>query len=297
LVFDAELGANIVAAGASRRLRRPVPIVLRADSSVRAGSGPMGRWFARRAYRRADAVVAPARGLRREMIREHGLTWARIVTLSNPVEVAAIGQAADVARALPSPSPGGPLILSMVRMNRQKGFDILIDRFAGLRTEGARLALPGDGPERTALAARAQRLGVPDRVILPGFVEEPTPWLAHADVVVSPSRSEGLGQAIVESIAAGVPVKSTDCPHGPADIIDDGKIGVLMPFGERLEERLWDQIDGLLASPVRRRAIRDVAAVAVREFESETVAVRYADLFRRVIAQRREADIIDERIR
>ncbi len=298
LVFSAEFATNVATARAARRSRRSTPVILRENTSHRTGGNPGAIWrrSARRAYRRADAVVAASRALRRELHDDLDLQWARIVTLPNPVHVAEIGHAAEVARSKPSPASGGPLLVAMGRMTVEKGFDILIDTFASLRTEGVRLAILGEGPERGRLEERARRLGVANRLLLPDFENEFSGWLAHADAFVLSSRSEGFGQAIVEAMAAGTPVIATDCPHGPADLIDNGKNGILVPLGNGLEGRLRDQIDGLLASPDRRRALSEVAAVSAREFESATVAPRYANLFRRVIAERGQSDIVDGRI-
>lgn len=295
LVFSTEIAANLLAIGVASGARRPLPVVVRdvdGRSSVSL-RGPIHRHLARRAYRRADAVVAASRGIRRELREDLRLPWHRVVTLPSPVEVAANEAAARATRNRPSPVPDRSLLVAIGCLTARKGFDVLLDTFARLRTEGVHLAILGDGPDKAALEDRARRLGVADRVSMPGFVPAPTDWLAHATVFVLSSRSGGSGHVIVEAMAARAPVIATDCPHGPADIIDHGKNGILVPLGAGLVDRLRDQIDGLLASPGRRRALSEIAAVSAHEFESVAVARRYADLFRRVVAERRQADVIN----
>lgn len=290
LAFSTSVDANIVAAAVTAASRHSPPLLLRENNShhARGELGAIRRRVAGWAYRRVHAVVAASRGVRRMLIEGYRLVWVRIVILLNPIEVAVIAREATAAPARPS-----PLLVASGCPTRQKGHDILIDSFATLRSEGVRLAIPGDGPDRAALQYRACRLGIADRVLLPGFIERPIEWLVDADLFVLSSRWSGFGHVIFEAMAAGVPVVATDCPHGPADIVDHDKNGILIRFGGGL----GDQFDGLLASPWRCRLLRDMATFSARGFESRTVAGRYADLFRRVIAKRKEADVIDGRAR
>lgn len=240
------------------------------------------------AYRRADAVVALSEGVRQELVEDYGLASSTTFTLPNPVDIGAIEQAAEAARTDPSSAgrrakQDGPLLVAIGRLTRQKGFDSLIDAFAALRTEGVRLVILGEGPDRGALEERGRQLGAGDRLIMPGFVETPAAWLAHADAFVLSSRWEGFGHVIVEAMACGVPVIATDCPHGPADILQHGRNGLLVPLGEGLEERLRERIDDLLASPGCRHAFQQAGYSTALTYQSEAIAGRYADLFRRVL--------------
>lgn len=97
----------------------------------------------------------------------------------------------------------------------------------GRRT--ARLLIGGEGPERSALLRLAGQLGVTDDVALPGFFDNPYACMAHAAVFVLSSAWEGLPSVLVEAMACGCAVVSTDCPSGPAEILQDGKYGPLVP--------------------------------------------------------------------
>jgi glycosyltransferase involved in cell wall biosynthesis len=95
-----------------------------------------------------------------------------------------------------------------------------------------RLALVGDGQERSALEAFARKHGIAGRVMFVGQVSDPFAWLMRARVAVCASVYEGLGNAIVEALACGTPVVSTDCPYGPREILQGGRYGTLTPVGD-----------------------------------------------------------------
>ena len=111
-----------------------------------------------------------------------------------------------------------------------KRFDLLIEAFAAFHRNApdASLVILGDGPERAALETLALELGVAGAVSLPGYVEDVAAHLEFADLFVCSSRREGFGNAIVEALAAGVPVVSVDCPFGPAICCGGGRRGRLV---------------------------------------------------------------------
>ena len=101
-----------------------------------------------------------------------------------------------------------------------------------LAVREARLYVMGDGPELTALQGESDRLGLGDKVEFAGHVANPMPYIARADQLVVSSRFEGFGNVIVEAMACGTTVVSTDCPVGPAEILDHGRLGYLAPVGD-----------------------------------------------------------------
>ena len=128
--------------------------------------------------------------------------------------------------------PGVPVILSAGRLVGQKDFSTLIRAFAQVvKSRPARLVILGEGRERGALAALARELGVAEGVDLPGFVANPFAWMARARVFAVSSIYEGLSMVLVEAMACGTPVVSTDCPHGPRELLEDGRWGRLVPVG------------------------------------------------------------------
>src|SRR5205823_738341 len=112
-------------------------------------------------------------------------------------------------------------------------FPALIDAFAEVRRDReARLVILGDGPERPMLESRIGARGLDDSVAMPGFVDNPYACMARAAVLVLSSDREGLPTVLIESLAVGTPVVSTDCESGPREILKGGALGELVPVGD-----------------------------------------------------------------
>jgi glycosyltransferase involved in cell wall biosynthesis len=126
-----------------------------------------------------------------------------------------------------------PIVVGAGRFVRQKDFSTLLNAFADLSaTIKARLVLLGSGREQDELQSLVSRLGLEDQVWISGFVKNPYAYLSRADVFVLSSQWEGLPTIIIEAIALGIPVVSTDCPSGPSEILQQGKYGRLVPVGD-----------------------------------------------------------------
>lgn len=277
VILSSVLDANLIAVAARALAGSPRPkLVVRETNSLRARGdiGFLRQRLARFAYPRADAVVALSEGVRQELIADHALPAASVVTIHNPVEFDALAVEARQATA-PPVAKEGRWIMGVGRLIRQKGFDRLIRTVAELKRPEVRLVLVGEGPDREALAAQARDLGV--QLLMPGFVRQPMHWLAHADLFVLSSRWEGFGHVIVEAMAAGVPVIAFDCPHGPRDIIDSGVNGLLVPDGAEtaLTEAMAKLLDDRdLAAHLNAAAIQDAS-----RFSSARIADKYLKLF------------------
>jgi glycosyltransferase involved in cell wall biosynthesis len=130
----------------------------------------------------------------------------------------------------------------------------LIDAFARLReTRPAHLIILGEGEERARLESLVQELQLASDVALPGFVQNPYAYMHRAAVFVLSSIWEGLPNSVIEALACGCPVVSTDCPNGPAEILDGGKYGHLVPMGnpQDLAEAIGKVLDGEVRKPPR----------------------------------------------
>jgi glycosyltransferase involved in cell wall biosynthesis len=123
------------------------------------------------------------------------------------------------------------VIGSVGRLAHIKGYDRLITAFAALNNLTTSLLLVGDGPERGALERQAQQLGVADRVTFTGYQANPAPYLTRMDLFVLPSRSEGMSVALLEAMAAGIPVAVTKAGAN-REIIDGGHCGTLLADDE-----------------------------------------------------------------
>lgn len=225
--------------------------------------GASARW----GYRHADAVVAVSTGVADDLAALTGLPRDTFVVIHNP---AAVEPQPAPARARPGSSP---LILSVGTLKRVKRFDLLIEAFARIAAGGdARLCILGEGEERARLETLVARHGLGDRVSLPGYVADTAPWYAAADLFVLASDQEGFGNVIVEALAQGTPVVSTDCPAGPREILDGGRHGRLVPTGDA--EALAQAMREALRAPHDAEALRARA----RDFAVDAIAGRYLDL-------------------
>lgn len=182
----------------------------------------------RTSYRLAQAVVAVSAGVGREIgTLTGGAVQARIIY--NP----AVDNDPPPASDPPHPwlVPGEqPCILAVGRLRPEKNYPLLLHAFAEARRHRrCRLIIIGDGPERPQLEAICRDRDLTDSVLLPGYINAPSGWLNHASLFVCSSLYEGFGNVIVEAMACGVPVVSTDCPFGPAEILDGGRYGILVP--------------------------------------------------------------------
>ncbi|GAB4348869.1 MAG: glycosyltransferase [Immundisolibacter sp.] len=195
---------------------------------------PLLAWMTRRYYPRADAIVAVSDGVADDLATVARLPRERVQTVYNPTDLDFIARRA--AEAAPHPwleDGGAPVIVAVGRLAAQKDFGTLLHAFARLRVQRpARLLILGEGRLRPSLEALARALGIAGDVALPGYAENPFAALARARLFVLSSRYEGLPGALIQALACGCPVVSTDCPSGPREILDGGRYGRLVPVGD-----------------------------------------------------------------
>ena len=187
----------------------------------------------RYSYPRADAVIAVSGGVADDLAKLIKFPRDQIKVIYNPVVTPGMLELSheriDHAWFVPD---GPPVILGVGRLNKQKDFSTLIRAFAELRQSLiARLVILGEGDERNKLEVLIAELGIQEDVELPGFVSNPYKYMRAASVFVLSSRWEGLPTVLIEALALGVTVVSTDCPCGPAEILEKGGCGFLVPVG------------------------------------------------------------------
>lgn len=190
---------------------------------------------ARRLYRFADRIVAISNGVAADLVENIGVARSKVDVIYNPAS-----EPTTEGSHAPPTHPAFrrdriPVILGVGRLAPEKDFGMLVRAFAQLRKNRlARLVILGEGPERAALEALATDLEVADSVWMPGYVGNPYAYMAHSSVLALSSRWEGFGNVLVEALACGCPVVSTDCPGGPQEILDGGTFGLLVPVGDPL---------------------------------------------------------------
>jgi glycosyltransferase involved in cell wall biosynthesis len=204
------------------------------DLAADGGRGRLIGWAMRRLYPRAHRVVAVSEGVARALRDDLGVPAERVVVIGNPVVTPRVLAGARRAPAHPWFGDGGPpVVLGVGRLAPQKGFDVLLRAFASARARRpCRLVLLGEGGERPALEALAASLGVAEAVALPGFDPDPFPSMAAAGAFVLSSAWEGLPNVLIQAMALGTPAVATDCPSGPAEVTDGGRLGRLVAVGD-----------------------------------------------------------------
>ena len=179
-------------------------------------------------------VACVSQGMADDLQALTRLPPGKIRTLYNPVVDPGLPGRADAALDHPWFAPGEPpVLLGIGRLHPQKDFATLLRAFAQVRAvRAARLLILGEGEEREALEALVAELGVAADVALPGFAANPYAYLSRAGAFVLSSRWEGLPTVVIEALACGAPVVSTDCPSGPDEILQGGRLGALTPVGD-----------------------------------------------------------------
>jgi glycosyltransferase involved in cell wall biosynthesis len=204
-----------------------------------------------RGYAEADAIVCVSEGVAKDLAGATGLPRSRMTAIYNPVVTPVLAARA----AEPSPHPWldadspRPVVLAAGRLVPVKNFALLLRAFARLRSRRpARLLILGEGRERARLEALAGALGIGADVALPGHVANPYAAFARASLFVLSSDWEGLPTVLIEALACGCPVVSTDCPSGPAEILQAGRYGRLVPPGD--VEAMADAMARTLDAPL-----------------------------------------------
>jgi glycosyltransferase involved in cell wall biosynthesis len=227
------------------------------------------RWL----YPSADAIIVPSHGVAEDLSRIGRLPRAAISVIANPVVDAHLYEQADADLDHPWFAPDQPpVILGVGELCARKDFATLLNAYARLRQERpCRLLILGEGRQRAQLTNLAEQLGVAGEVEMPGFVANPFCYMARAAVFALSSTCEGSAVVMVEALATGVPVVSTDCPSGPRETLRDGRYGELVPVGdiEALAAALQRTLDRPRPPALLREAAQPftVAASARRYLE------------------------------
>lgn len=220
----------------------------------------------------ADAVVAVSSGVAEDLRRTvpcAGPVWP----VPNPVVTPELLEKARSPVDHPwFGDPRTPVVLTAGRLAADKDQPTLLRAFAAVRkTRPARLMVLGDGPDRGRLAALARELGIHDDVDFRGFQSNPFAWMARAQVFALSSVFEGLPAVLIEAMACGTPVVSTDCPSGPREILEGGRWGRLAPVGDwrALARAIRDTLDEPIAPArlIARAGHYSAAASMARHLE------------------------------
>jgi len=240
-----------------------------------ASRGLLERWLQRSSIRHlypfADRIIVPSDGVAEDLIEHLHVARSQLCVAYSPIVSPRLLELARAPIEHPWFRPGEPpVILGVGELGARKDFATLLRAFALVHARRpCRLLILGRGRQRDRLLALAAELGVADDLDLPGFDANPYPFMANAGVFALSSRWEGFGIVLVEALACGTPVVSTDCPSGPREILEHGRYGRLVPVGD--EQALADAITVSLAESPDREALRQRAA----DFSAEASASAY----------------------
>lgn len=256
---------NMIAVLAAALSRGNVKTVISEHSTISQslGTNPKGSvllTLMRLIYPHANERVAVSSGAASDLEKELGLARGSVRTIYNPVVSPDL--CANASAEVDWPFEG-PVILAAGRLDHAKDYPTLLRSFARLLAKRpATLVILGEGPLRTELTELADELGVSQHVIMPGFANNPYAWMRRADLFVMSSSREGFGNVLVEAMACGTPVISTDCPHGPSEILEGGKWGGLVRVGDdaALSEMMEEGLAGKIPPAPDRAAQFSVAS-------------------------------------
>jgi len=278
-ILTAMAHCNAVALLAKKIARSKARIVVSQRQNLSASiakSGKVKRWIEvaiiRFVYSKADAIVANSQGVANDLCALTGLPPSRVTVIPNPV-------AFEILETLASDPVDHPwirqhdlpVILAVGRLTEQKDFATLLRAFSKVLPERpARLIILGEGEDRDELEELCRELGISDNVAFPGFQQNVYAWMAKSDLVVLSSKYEGSPNVLVEAMALKRPVVATDCPSGPREVLDGGRLGPLVPVGDSLA--LAKAIIATLSSPVvsgdwlRKRVLSFALPVVTRQY-------------------------------
>ena len=248
IVCSHGLLCNMLVVLARKLLRGKFATVAFEHSSpaIHYGASRMRRlkcWLVSQTYRRHDAVVGVSRGVKEDLVSMFPPLRGKVRTIYNGVPLDEVReQSATSTDAEPAAAPYH--VVAVGRLEAVKDYATLIDAAALLDDPGIRFTILGEGSEHAALQKRIDARASRSPVTLAGHIDNPFPVIAGAGAFALTSVRESFGNVLVEALCLGVPVISTDCPHGPAEILDAGRYGLLVPVGDA----------AALAAAVRRLA-------------------------------------------
>ena len=279
-----------------------VPNVSTIVTNPETGFAPVAGRFQRfkrrilhRLYNNSAQVLAVSEGAREAAIRFYGIQSQRIATLLNGVDVDWIQQQAHVPivdswwtgeKCNPKASRLFRIVTAG-RLNRQKGFHLLISAVAEVQQKLSdvefRVAILGDGPDRDALQKQIVKSNLQNTVRLTGFQNNAFSWYRSANVFVLPSLIEGMPNVLLEAMACGTAVISTDCQSGPVEILNNGTYGTLIPTENvsAMRDSLMDAVSSLEKSRIAEQAQSHIA----NHWSAKAAAQRLGEVLQRCTAK------------
>ncbi|RDZ52716.1 glycosyl transferase [Haloferax sp. Atlit-4N] len=230
--------------------------------------------MARYLYPHSDCIITVSDGVKRDLVNEVNISPDKLKTVYNPIVTPSLIQ--NSSKGVEHPwfkSDDIDVILGMGRLHPQKRFSDLIRAFSRVDSHNSRLVIIGTGQEREKLEQHVNELNINDQVDFLGYVENPYKYLRNSSVFALSSAWEGFGNVLVEALACGCPVVSTNCPNGPNEILADGEYGTLVPVGDI--ESLSSAIERTIKKEINQTTLKKRAD----DFHVDEIADQYELLF------------------
>lgn len=219
----------------------------------------------------ADKIIAVSKGALAWLKKFSGRKLPQGIVIYNPAVDDSIRQKAAEPFSLPVQAQGKKILLTVGRLNVEKDHSTLLRAFANynLKYPLSILIIVGEGPLKDNLAQQIKQLGLQQDVLLFGFQENPYKWMAACDVFILSSQFEGFGNVLAEAMSLGKTIVSTNCPVGPAEILDNGKFGYLCPVADPIA--MAEAIEKAIEYPLEKEMLVN----ASRSFHLEIALEEY----------------------
>ena len=263
---------------------KKIPVIVR-EATHRTQFGiasRINRIITQIAYNSAQSVVALSHGVGEDLISNFGVKKEKITVIYNPVDIAQIKYLSNEQINDLNFQDDEVLIIAVGRLEKEKDYPTLLKAFCIVRSRfKARLIILGSGLLERELKDMAHKLNLNGHINFLGFKKNPYKYFRKADIFVLSSKCEGFGHVIVEAMATGTPVISTDCESGPREIIGENECGVLVPVGDH--KALAKEICSLIRDKEKCRMLALRGLERAEAFEAKTIVPKYEFLFMDVL--------------
>jgi len=282
IFLSSQTHANVITSLAFHFFSNSTKLILSEHTSISIHLTPVyrnkGRYIVQLAkmfFPRADAIVAVSNGAAKNISQIINIAEDQLNVIYNPVQLSEIEEKSSEMVSHPwLLSDGVPVILAVGRLTSAKDYPTLLRAFQLLvQKRDARLIILGEGEDRDELEKLVIDLNLFEKVSMPGYADNPYAYMSKSSLFVLSSAWEGFAVVIVEALSCGSTVVATNCPSGPAEILDDGRFGSLVPVGDA--ETLADAIDVALDN--RRDPVSQ--QTRAQEFAENKAVKKYLSLF------------------
>ncbi len=269
--------------------RNKIPLIIAYHNTIVMKNRELGikakiaTFISRKLSNYADRVHSVSNGIKNEL-ELLGFDKNKLITIHNAVDISVIEKMKneDIEPELKDIFQNYKVIVTAVRLEPQKNLALLIKAFNRVKDKiKSKLLIVGEGSLREELEGLVNDLKLHNDVRFMGWRRNPFKYIKNSDLFVLSSSWEGFGNIIIEAMACGAPVISTDCPFGPNEIINNGVDGILVPVND--PGRLADEIINVLSNKKLSEKLAKNGKERSKHFEAGNIAKEYAELFDEVL--------------